>query len=157
MRWTLAICDRRDLPSALTRFAPSHVVSLVDPGKPAPATPGLTKGAHLTLWFANEIVPGVPGAPTSAQVGMLLRFGKRLPSTARLLVQSESGLCRGPAAAFLLVVQALGVGASARAMEIVLAAQPLAVPNPLLVEVGARLLGRPGLLPMAQTVAEQAR
>ena len=157
MRWTLAICDRLELPVALKRFTPTHVVSLVDPGKAAPSTPGIPKGAHLALWFANEVLPGVAGAPTAGQIDILLRFGKRLPIDARLLVQSEAGLCRAPAAAFLLVAQALGVGASDRALQIVLSIQPSAVPNHLLVDLGARILGRPGLLPMAQAIAEQAR
>src|SRR5215475_5416392 len=67
-------------------------------------------------------------------------------ATGKVLVHCEAGVSRSPAAALIMYACWLGPGQEQEAMGRVLAQRPLAMPNPRMVELADKMLGRDGRL-----------
>lgn len=130
----------------------SHVLSILDPGWPAPEAFG-TFGEHerLELRF-HDIIDAQAGMvlPRPDDVERLLRFGRDLlrepPPSAHVLVHCHAGMSRSTAAMTLLLTQARSDRPAADALAEVVRIRPHAWPNLRIVECGDDLLGRNGEL-----------
>jgi predicted protein tyrosine phosphatase len=127
----------------------THVLSLLDPGWPAPDAFG-SYAAHrrLDLRF-HDVIDDLPGwrAPGADDIEQLLEFGRALPQEhAHLLVHCQMGISRSSAAMLLLLAQARPDRPALEALREVVRIRPHAWPNLRIVELGDRILKRKGEL-----------
>lgn len=149
------VCGRFEAARTASETGANKIASLLDPGVALPRPKGVKPEDHLELAFEDLDDPGNPRSPTKGHVARLLAFGRRLRATDRVLIHCEGGMCRSTAAALLLVSQAMGPGRTQEAMDKVAEVRPEAMPNPLIVALGAELLGRPELPEIAEAAARR--
>lgn len=130
----------------------SHVVSILDPAWPVPPALGVY-GEHdcLELRFDDVIDPVPDKVPPGPQhIKQLLALGRRLkaePAAARhLLIHCGAGFSRSPAAAALMLAQAVPSIAPDEIAAEILRLRPTAWPNLRVIELGDGLLDRRGEL-----------
>jgi len=138
---TLICCPAAALAEICRERSPSHVLTLAPPGKPGPVPPPAT--AHLHLAF-NDIAEPRPGlvAPDEEDVHQILAWGRSWAGEGPLLVSCELGISRSTAALFAIACDRRPDLAEATIADRLRAAAPCATPNPLLVSLADRILGR---------------
>lgn len=160
MDWTsslvpfkITVCGLDELPD-FARHSVSHVLSILDPGMPAPdAFSSYPAHARLDLRFHDYIRPheGMT-VPERSDVDMILAFGRDLVAAkapGHLLVHCHMGVSRSSASMLLLLAQARpDLTAEALTAELV-RIRPQAWPNLRIVNFGDELLGRGGRLATA--------
>jgi predicted protein tyrosine phosphatase len=143
-----SICGIDEL-DALSGAGVTHVLSLLDPGWPAPeALASLAAKARLDLRF-HDIVDPLPGLrrPDRTDVAMLLDFARGIGDTAaHLLVHCQKGLSRSTAALVLVLAQSRPDQDAGAVMADVVRMRPRAWPNLRVIELGDEMLGRGGAL-----------
>ena len=139
----------------------THVLSVLDPGWPAP--PALERlGMHerLDLRF-HDIIDPLPGLrlPTERDVAALLRFGAGLAADGpeHLLVHCQQGLSRSTASLALILAQAEPSQPADAVLAEIFRLRPRAWPNLRLIEMGDALLGRGRTLVKALAQCYRAR
>lgn len=142
----LHITSRKDAARTARSIGATHLVSLLDPGVRAHRPGCVARENHLWLVCMDIEDAEAPHAPRLDQVERLLRFGSRIPSGAKVVVHCEAGICRSTAAAFLLLVQAMGTEKAEEAIDIVRQTRDGAIPNLLIVSHGDHLFGTGGRL-----------
>jgi len=141
----VSICGIEEL-GGLSGGGVTHVLSMLDPGWPAPAALG-DFGDHerLDLRF-HDIVDPLPGLrpPTPDDVTALLQFGAGLGAAqdGHLLVHCQKGLSRSTASLALILAQARPHLAAADVIAEVVRLRPRAWPNLRIIELGDMFLGR---------------
>lgn len=150
----LTICGLDEIARHRARGV-SHVISILDPGYPAPpdlkAHPG---EARLELRF-HDVIDEVAGmtAPTRAHIETLLAFGAGLVrppgAEAHLLIHCHAGVSRSTAASVLLFASARPEWRAPDIFGAVAEIRPVAWPNLRMIEIGDALLGRRGELLVA--------
>lgn len=136
----LVCCPAASLDRAFRAHEPSHVLTLASPGRrPAP----LADAARLHLAFNDVAEPG-PGLvpPSEADVRRLLAFGRSWDGAQPLLVSCEAGVSRSTAALFALACDRRPDLPEALLAARLREASPCATPNPLVVSLADRILGR---------------
>jgi predicted protein tyrosine phosphatase len=128
----------------------THVLSILDPGSPAPAAfDGFGEHERLDLRF-HDIVDELPGMRLAQpeDVAALLRFGRRLMRVpeAHLLVHCRMGISRSSAAMALILAQARPDRPAADALVETRRIRRRIWPNLRVVDLPAPLLGRRGTL-----------
>jgi predicted protein tyrosine phosphatase len=144
----LAICGLNELPEMLEEFAPTHVVSILDPGDDRPEFPVSMNVLQMDFWDAhgmtvtssNSALLEYAGYPSPTHAEAILEFGKTLTKGARVLTHCWAGISRSTAAAYLLACQHRP-GEEFQAFEHIKRLRPQAQPNRMLVEFGDRRLG----------------
>ncbi|HUB97706.1 MAG TPA: protein-tyrosine-phosphatase [Stellaceae bacterium] len=160
LRLRTSICGIDEI-EALGDAGVTHVLSLLDPGWPAPEALACLGGhERLDLRF-HDIVDALPGLrrPGEADVVALLEFARGLAGapSVHLLVHCQKGLSRSSAALALVMAQANpGLDADA-VMADVMRLRPRAWPNLRIIELGDALLGRRGHLIAAVARCYRAR
>jgi predicted protein tyrosine phosphatase len=125
----------------------SHVLSILDPGWPAPEFGRYGEHARLELRFNDVIEPDAPGEPPSPQhVAQVLEFGAGLREDDHLLVHCHAGVSRSTAAMALILAEARRDRPASEAMAEVVRIRKQAWPNLRMIEFGDRILGRNGEL-----------
>jgi predicted protein tyrosine phosphatase len=130
----------------------SHVLSLLDPGIPAPPELDRLGSPNRVELRFHDVIETLPQtqSPAPEDVEQILALGRELalsrPSHPHLLIHCHAGFSRSPAALALLVAQTEpSFGAEAIAAE-VLRIRPNAWPNLRIIELGGQLLDRRGQL-----------
>jgi predicted protein tyrosine phosphatase len=134
-------CPATSFGEVCAEYAPSHVILLASPGRvPPPAPSGLRV---LSLTF-NDIADERPGlvAPTVPDVEAIIAFGRSWGSRAPLLASCEVGVSRSTAALFIIACERRPDLPEQAIADRLRAAAPCATPNPLLVSLADRILGR---------------
>jgi predicted protein tyrosine phosphatase len=130
---------------AIRRHRPSHMVTLLSPEHMIETPGGVEPARHLRLGLNDVADAGLSEAPPGAQhVDTLVAFGRKWDAAAPMLVHCWAGVSRSMAAAYILLCDRLGPGNEkdiARAMR---RRAPHAYPNPLMVRLADRALGRDG-------------
>jgi predicted protein tyrosine phosphatase len=139
----------------------THVLSLLDPGWPAPeALAQFAAHERLDLRF-HDIVDALPGLrrPQHGDVEALLAFGRGLAAfeDGHLLVHCQMGLSRSSAALALILAQARPRRPAPDIVAEIVQMRPRAWPNLCLVELGDAMLGRGGALVAAVAACYRAR
>lgn len=149
---TLIVCPLHELPQALALHRPSHLVSLLSPASPPVDYPGLAPDQRLHLSF-HDIAEAREGLtpPSETDVRALLAFARAWPATAPLLFHCWAGISRSTAAAYIVACDRAGVGREEELAARLRQVAPSATPNPLLVRLADRLLGRDGAMTAAIT------
>jgi predicted protein tyrosine phosphatase len=146
----LVVCALHDVAEAARRHSPEGVVSLLSPDQPAPEIVG--HAARLVLRFHDIAAPGEGlTAPDAGMVARLLEFAAARGAGETLLLHCWMGISRSPAAAFILACAALPAAPEQEIAQALRAASATATPNPLMVSLADRHLGRCGR--MAEAVS----
>ena len=138
---TLICCPAASLAEICREHLPSHVLTLSSPGKPTPElSPGIV---HLHLAF-NDIAEPRPGlvVPAEDDVLRILAWGRSWDGERPLLISCELGISRSTAALFAIACDCRPDLPEAAIADRLRAAAPCATPNPLLVSLADRILGR---------------
>ncbi|RAU23486.1 hypothetical protein CU669_03520 [Paramagnetospirillum kuznetsovii] len=149
----LSICGLDELDDELESFAPTHVVSILDPGEDDHDPLIFPESMRvLSLRFYDfHAMGGLVGKalarqgrsenPSIDHADAILAFGREIPKGSRVLCHCWAGVSRSTAAAFLLACLHLTPD---DAMELVMTLRPGAVPNRLIVRFADRILGAGG-------------
>lgn len=140
------VCPLRSVHETVAASGAAHLVTMLSPATPPPATPhGVDGGAHLQLFFNDIAAPLAGHVPPSAEhVKALLGFAARWDRAAPMVVHCFAGISRSTAAAFMMSC-ALDPAASEEAIATELrAASPTATPNSLMIALADAELGRSG-------------
>jgi predicted protein tyrosine phosphatase len=151
--FTLSICGLDELADELESFAPTHVVSILDPGEDDGEPLGFPASVSVLRlrFFDFHSLGGVVGKalarqgcheyPSIDHAEAIVAFGRSIPAGARVLCHCWAGVSRSTAAAFLLARLHLP---ESDAMKLVVALRPGAIPNRLLLKFGEKILGGDG-------------
>jgi predicted protein tyrosine phosphatase len=155
-----SICGIEEL-DGLTAADVTHVLSLLDPGWPDPASlDAFGARERLDLRF-HDIVDPLPGlrAPALGDVEALLAFARRIGGEpgSHLLVHCQKGLSRSTASMALVLAQARPDCDAASILAEILRLRPRAWPNFRIIELGDRLLERRGSLIAAAAACYRAQ
>jgi predicted protein tyrosine phosphatase len=127
------------LRRAVRSIDATHVISLVDPGKPVFVSSRIERANHLIRHFEDDLHG--PNAPKLSDAVAITWFAKNLPEDARLVVHCHAGISRSPAGAWIVLV-AKGWDAEDALLEIK-RMRPEAWPNTTLMRLGGTVLGIP--------------
>lgn len=140
---TLIVCPLHEVEAQLHRWRPSHVISLSSPGSEQAVIPSDVERLSLIFHDIPEPRPGLQAA-SPAQIDRLIAFARNWPQDRPMLIQCWAGVSRSPAAAYA-VACALGPERKEASLAQALRhAAPFATPNPRLVALADRTLGRKG-------------
>jgi predicted protein tyrosine phosphatase len=130
----------------------THLLTVANPGSNV-VRPAWFAGSSLVLFFgdvvsADDAARYNTRAPTTDDLRQAVDFAAAAWSSnaGALLVHCDYGASRSPGVAYVALASWLGPGAEARALMLVEALRPEAVPNQLVVALGDALLGRNGAL-----------
>lgn len=133
------------LESAVARYRPSHVVTLLSPEHMIDTPAGFPPERHLRLGMHDVADSWTSDcAPCADHVRSLLEFGRGWTGDAPMLVHCWAGISRSMAAAYILLCERLGPGSEERVAQAMRARAPHAYPNPLIVRLADEQLGRDG-------------
>jgi predicted protein tyrosine phosphatase len=142
----VSICGIEDL-DGLAAAGVTHVLSMLDPGWPAPSFDAFPAHRRLDLRF-HDIVDPLPGlrAPNRADVESLLNFARPMAASreAHLLVHCQKGLSRSTAALALILAEARPDRDADAVLGEIMRLRPRAWPNLRIIELGDQMLGRGG-------------
>jgi predicted protein tyrosine phosphatase len=152
------ISNLMSVPGMIQKHGITHVLSVIDHHDIDHLQ--LPKGFDRNnwLWLDMEDIanPDASTAPQKDQVETILAWGSLLPSDARVLVHCYAGISRSTASALALQVQDWGVDCIDLAVEWLLAARPIAVPNPVITAYADQLLAADGrLFAAAENIAKR--
>jgi predicted protein tyrosine phosphatase len=141
----LVVCALHDVADLARRHSPAGVISLLSADQPAPEIVG--DAARLVLRFHDVAEPreGLT-APDAGMVARILEFAAATRAGETLLLHCWMGISRSPAAAFILACAAAPAAPEEQIALALRRAAPAATPNPLLVSLADRQLGRRGRL-----------
>ena len=146
----LSICGLDELDDKLSEFAPSHVISILDPGEDDgdplifPASASVLRLRFYDFHSLGGMVgkalarQGRHENPSTDHAEAIIAFGRDIPHGAKVLCHCWAGVSRSTAAAFLLARLHLD---DAEAMKLVMKLRPGAMPNRLLLKFGNKILG----------------
>ena len=156
--FALTICGLDELGDELESFAPTHVVSILDPGEDDHYPLVFPESMRvLSLRFYDfHAMGGLVGKalarqgrsenPSVDHADAILAFGRDIPAGARVLIHCWAGISRSTAAAYLLACLHMTAD---EAMELVMTLRPSAMPNRLIIKFADRILGAGGKMVFA--------
>ena len=152
----LVVCALHDVAEVARRHSPDAIVSLLSTDQPAPEVAGQIP--HLVLRF-HDIATLHEGltAPDAGVVARLLEFAGPRRAGETLLLHCWMGISRSPAAAFILACAAAPATPEEQIALALRRAAPTATPNPLLVSLADRQLGRRGRMVAAIAMIGRGR
>jgi predicted protein tyrosine phosphatase len=141
---SLIVCPMSRIYAALA-MRPARVLSLLSPGTPAPACPGVPATRRLLLQF-HDIAGPMDGliAPDHATIQAVINFGRTCRADQPLLVHCWAGISRSTAAAYVIACALDGSGNEGDRAMALRQASPQATPNRLMVALADEILGRSG-------------
>ena len=146
MSAVIYVCGLDDMPAAVARHRPSHLISLLAPGTPVETPAQVHPDNHLWL-SVHDISDDLPDhvAPGAEHVFQLLEFGAAWERSAPLLVHCYAGVSRSTATALMLLCQA-NPGREREAARHLRKHAPHARPNLRLIALADEMLGCGGRL-----------
>jgi predicted protein tyrosine phosphatase len=144
------VCGLDEMPECVRALRPGYLVSLVQSAFQPPTPAGIRADRHLRVAIDDVSAP-IHGyvTPGESDVQKLIDFLRSWPGDEALLLHCYAGVSRSTAAALI----ALTLNADGREMEAAHAlreAAPHAQPNPRIIALADRLLGREGRLVAAR-------
>lgn len=138
------VCPLSQVNASITRLAPSHMVSLLDPNSMIGTPPQLRRDRHLQLSI-NDISEPRDGLiiPGETHIRAILDFIDDWDQSAPMLIHCWAGISRSTATAYIALCH-LNEGHELAAAKLMRATARHAQPNPRLVAVADRLMGRKG-------------
>jgi len=140
------ICGLHGVRVAAAQVEPRSLISITDPGTPAPVVPGIAPARHLKLVFHDLDAP-LSGyrAPQREDIEQIIAFAAGWDRQSPLLVHCHAGARRSMATAVIL--QTLSTAGRERDVTHLLRTRaPHAHPNPRMITLADALLARNGRL-----------
>jgi predicted protein tyrosine phosphatase len=135
---------------AVRRYRPSHMVTLLSPEHMIETPDDVEAARHLRLGLNDVADAGLSEMPPSAQhVDTLIAFGRTWDAASPMLVHCWAGVSRSMAAAYILLCDRLSSGSEREIAQAMRRRAPHAYPNPLMVKLADRALGRDGRMVVA--------
>lgn len=138
------VSSKSGVKKAVKHIQATHVLSTLDPGDRLFRPHSIPGTNHLQLWFEDEEDAHHTHAPRLHHAQVILDWGNRLPSDARVVIHCAAGQCRSTAVGLALFLQANGVDQFDQAREWLLDHRPTACPNLLLAAHFDQLLNLEG-------------
>ena len=136
--------------ATIKRHKPSHLMTLLSPGHMIETPGGIRVGNHLRLGLNDVIATDIADDPPNEKhVEQLVRFGRDWDAKAPLLIHCWAGVSRSMAAAYIVLCDRFGPFREKEIAKSLRARAPHAYPNPLLVELADKALGRNGRMSLA--------
>ncbi|MBV9571573.1 MAG: hypothetical protein JO056_10075 [Alphaproteobacteria bacterium] len=133
------------LESAIARYQPSHIVTLLSPEHMIATPHGFPPERHLRLGLHDVSDEWTSdAAPCAEHVHRLIEFGRGWTRDAPMIVHCWAGISRSMAAAYTLLCERLGPGSEDRIALTIRERAPHAFPNPLIVRLADAELAREG-------------
>ncbi len=133
------------IEDAIGRYRPSHMVTLLSPDHMIETPSGIETGRHLRIGMNDVADPSASEMPPSERhVNDIVAFGRGWDAASPMLVHCWAGVSRSMAATFIILNDRFGPKHEhdiARAMR---RRAAHAYPNPLMVKLADRALGRDG-------------
>jgi predicted protein tyrosine phosphatase len=130
---------------AIARYRPSHLVSLLSAEYMIDTPAAISVDRHLRLALADVAQAWESDSPPAAHhVERLLEFGRAWNAELPILVHCWAGVSRSMAAAFTLLCDRAGPGYEFEIARDLRARAAHAYPNPLIVRLADKALGREG-------------
>lgn len=152
----LLVGPMHEVSSLCETHRPSHLVSWLSPPAAEPEIAGPFAPDRRLLLVSHDVSEITEGlkAPTSADLSRLLDFARGWDAGRPMLVHCWAGVSRSTAAAYVIACARSDRSEQeiARALR---RASPGATPNPLIVRLADKLLGRGGR--MSAAIAEIGR
>jgi len=138
------VCPLSQVNASIKRLAPSHLVSLLDPKSMIGTPPQLQRDRHLRL-SVNDISEPREGLiiPGETHIREILDFIDGWDQSAPMLIHCWAGISRSTATAYIALCH-LNEGHEHTAANLMRAAARHAQPNPRLVAVADKIMGRKG-------------
>lgn len=138
------VCPLSQVQTSLARLGPSHLVSLLDPKSMIGTPPSLHPDRHLRL-SVNDIAEPRDGLvlPGETHIREILDFIDGWDQSAPLLIHCWAGISRSTAAAYIALCH-LNDGQEHQAAKLMRQRARHAQPNPRLVAVADKIMGRKG-------------
>ena len=133
------------IDQAITRYRPSHMMTLLSPEHMIETPKGIDATRHLRLGL-NDIADASGGdvPPSEDHVEQIIAFGRRWDAKAPMLVHCWAGVSRSTAAAYIVLCDKLGKSSEYAIAAGLRARAAHAYPNPLMVAHADKLLKRDG-------------
>lgn len=129
---------------------PSHLITLLSREHMIDTPKGVASDRHLRLTVDDVADPFLSEEPPAVEhIDQLLEFGRGWPAADPILVHCWAGISRSTAAAYILLCDRLGSGAEQDIARALRYRAPHAYPNPLMIELADKALGRNGRMSMA--------
>jgi len=138
------------IEEAIRRYRPSHMVTLLSPEHMIETPGGVEPERHLRLGL-NDVADAQASEmpPSERHVDMLIAFGRTWDAASPMLVHCWAGVSRSMAAAYILLCDRLSPGNERDIAQAMRRRAPHAYPNPLMVKLADRALGRDGRMVVA--------
>jgi predicted protein tyrosine phosphatase len=133
------------LHETVERIGPSHLVTLINVATPVERPPAIAAERHLFIGVSDIAAP-MDGhvLPSEVHVERLLSFVANWDQSKPLLIHCWAGISRSTAAAYITLLALRPERDAFAAARLLREAAPSATPNPALVAVADRILGRGG-------------
>ncbi|HWX13715.1 MAG TPA: protein-tyrosine phosphatase family protein [Methylocella sp.] len=137
------VCPLSRLPHTAEASGARSLVTLIDEGTPVDRPTGIAAEKHLALILSDISVETFGHTlPNDSHVEKLLAFVRHWDQAAPLLIHCFAGVSRSTAAAFIAACALLPHRDEAEIALAVRKNSPTATPNPRLVAIADKLLGR---------------
>lgn len=143
----IVVSPLSDLPEVGERYRPSAMITMMSNDDPVPRPSSVVEERHLHLVF-NDIGEPRDGLvpPNTAHIDALIAAVRAWTGEAPLLLHCWFGVSRSTAAAVIALATLRPNRSEADIARALRAAAPFATPNPLMIVLADRQLGRDGRL-----------
>lgn len=143
----LVVRGQSEARRLVEEIAPTHILSILTPGRANLGPKGFPEERHLVVSFADVESAKDTDAPNEDMVRRCLAFARAIPAEGRLLVHGLQGVRRAPAMGLGLLADRLSPAEAAQALSPA-CSQP-ADPQSLVIALFDKVLGLDGQLKAA--------
>jgi predicted protein tyrosine phosphatase len=146
------------IQNAISGYRPSHMITLLSPEHMIETPDGIDAARHLRVGMNDVADASASDMPPSAKhVDDVIAFGRGWKAQAPMLVHCWAGVSRSMAAAYILLCDRLGANREIEIAQAMRKRAPHAYPNPLMVKLADKALGRDGRMVAAVEMLGRGR
>ncbi|HTQ14955.1 MAG TPA: hypothetical protein VMH86_13855 [Rhizomicrobium sp.] len=147
---TILVTPLSGIHDAIRAHRPSHMVTLLSPEHMIGTPEGIAAANHLRIGM-NDVADAAASEdpPSERHIDELIAFGRAWDARTPMLVHCWAGVSRSMAAAYILLNLKLGPWSESDIAQAMRRRAPHAYPNPLMVKLADRALGRDGRMVVA--------
>ncbi|HWA29966.1 MAG TPA: hypothetical protein VG867_02655 [Rhizomicrobium sp.] len=133
----------------IRRYKPSRLMTLLSPEHMIDTPAGFPAAQHLRLGLNDVAATDIAtDPPNTSHVENLIRFAREWDAKSPMLIHCWAGVSRSMAAAYIVLCDRFGPFREKEIAKAIRLRAPHAYPNPLMVELADKALGRNGRMVM---------